>query len=99
MDISIDLVDEVTDNVEEELAKYLRGKINDIKLLSSEKENKLKIVQKRHDECLATLKNVEKFDSTDLVIGSSWQKVYNGKWIIGFNIENKTQRQVVTLFI
>lgn len=93
MDISIDLTDEiVTDNVEEELAKYLKSKINDIKLLSSETENKLINAQKRHDECLATLKNVEKFDSPDLVIVNNWQKIYNGKWIIGFNIENKTQR-------
>lgn len=87
MDMPMEIEDANQDKTKDILKNYLTGKINEIKLLSSASDT-----QKCQENCLEILQKSDNFQSSDLKISNTWQRVHNDKLIIGIHVENTTRR-------
>lgn len=83
----MEIDDENQDKTKDILKDYLKGKINEIKLRSSASDT-----QKCQENCLEILRKSDNYESSDLKISNTWQRVHNDKLIIGICVENTTHR-------
>lgn len=79
---------------EDILATYLTTKTEEIKTLSREAKKELNDRKAHREKCLEELKTTENFGRSNLEIVKTWQKVSNAKWIVGYQLKNKSKRYV-----